>query len=113
MKDVEFNQVNMSEVLKSVDREHFFTAADGVFGEHTRREGFSGIIFGMSQTMKRVTFCVLILKNGYPVIGYSIGEENGVHDEESAKDFAREDAMLKLERYIAYGRSTREAKCPI
>lgn len=50
--------------------EHYFTAADGVAGQVD--DGQAGdVLASLPESMKLLTFCVLVLKNGFTVTGKS------------------------------------------
>ena len=77
--------------------EHYFTAADGVTGAANGRVGC-----GSSHPMSRLTFCVLVLKNGFTVTGESACASPENFDPELGRKIARENAVNKMWPLLGY-----------
>lgn len=86
---------HIEEVIKS---EHYFTAYDGrdgalfnneYCGRETPEEGDLDL-----SPLKLLTFCVLVLKNGFTVTGESLSPEN--FDAEIGRKIARQNAVNKI-----------------
>ena len=71
--------------------EYYFTAAQG-FGNNCN--GYDAM--GFHESLKTLTFCVLILKNGFKVVGQSDCASPENFDAEIGKEVAREDARNKI-----------------
>lgn len=79
-----------------IDSEYYFTASDGINGNYgTPREA--------PESLSRLTFCVLVLKNGHCVIGVNYGAINPCeHSAETGKKEARKKAVDSLYEFLAY-----------
>lgn len=91
-------RVTMADIEAAISADFFFTAADGVFGASGHRPNSvrAGTALGL------LTFCVLVLKNGYTVTGESacVSPEN--FNAEIGRRVAREDAVRKLWPLLGY-----------
>lgn len=79
--------------------EAYFTAAEGALGEKFSDAGGKTILLDINEVpepLKTLTFCVLILKNGFTVTGESacVSAEN--FNAEIGRRIARENAINKL-----------------
>lgn len=91
-------RVTPADLEAEIHSEHYFTAADGVFGE-LASDGVPPTPFerqSLPETLRLLTFCVLVLKNGIKVTGESacVSAEN--FDAAIGRRLAREDALRKL-----------------
>jgi hypothetical protein len=80
--------------------EHYFTAGDGVFG---REVAACGTPVTNEQALNLLTFCVLVLKNGFTVTGESACASPENFDYEVGRKIARANAINKvwpLEGYL-------------
>ncbi|MFM4996035.1 MULTISPECIES: Gp49 family protein [Aeromonas] len=78
--------------------EHYFTAADGITGAYDGRVGYDS-----RDPMSLLTFCVLVLENGFTVTGESSCASPENFDPEVGRKIARENAVNKvwmLEGYL-------------
>ncbi|MHA3090802.1 Gp49 family protein [Acinetobacter brisouii] len=71
--------------------EYYFTAKDGVVGG---MDAYNAM--GFHESLKTLTFCVLILKNGFKVVGQSDCASPENFDAEIGRKVAREDARNKI-----------------
>ena len=71
--------------------EHYFTAADGITGASDGRVGYDS-----RHPMSLLTFCVLVLKNGFTVTGESACASPENFDPEVGRKIAREYAVNKI-----------------
>lgn len=94
-------RVSADDLEREIASEHYFTADDGA------RTGFvfagrGHLPHGLApdetipESLKRLTFCVLVLRNGFTVTGESacVSAEN--FDAETGRKIAREKAVEKL-----------------
>lgn len=81
-------RVTMADIEASIAHTHYFTAAQGVAGEG------SAIVWRKELGM--LTFCVLVLDNGFTVTGESacVSAEN--FDAQIGRDIARANAIEKM-----------------
>ena len=71
--------------------EHYFTAADGITGAYDGRVGYDS-----RDPMSLLTFCVLVLENGFTVTGESSCASPENFDPEVGRKIARENAVNKI-----------------
>lgn len=79
---------------------HYFTAADGVNGSHEVPGGPEA--WSIPESLGLLTFCVLILRNGFTVTGESacVSPEN--FDAEIGRKIARQNAEQKVWPLMGY-----------
>lgn len=89
--------VTKASMESQISGEYYFTAYDGVKHGHITRDEPKH-----SNTLKLLTFCVLVLKNGFKVTGESacVSPEN--FNEELGRKYAREAAIEKLWPLMGY-----------
>ncbi|NCC40563.1 MAG: hypothetical protein EOM21_14135 [Gammaproteobacteria bacterium] len=84
-------RVTMKDIEDAIHSEHYFTAQDGAFASGSiTSEGTLA-----ASALSRLTFCVLVLYNGYTVTGESacVSAEN--FDPELGRKIARQNAIDK------------------
>ena len=75
--------------------ENYFTAASGVVGEAALLK--AGLDYSeVPATLKLLTFCVLVLRNGFTVTGESACASPENFDAEIGRKIARENAVNKI-----------------
>lgn len=84
--------------------EHYFTADDGMFGAYRRN---NDVYVGSrpthgSENLALLTFCVLVLRNGFTVTGESYCFDPAKFDAEKGRAYAREKAVDKVFELEAY-----------
>ena len=90
---------DIDSVIQSV---HFFTAGDGYAGALASSEEFNSLpegerfIINPPQQLDLLTFCVLILKNGFTVTGESACASPDNFDAEIGKKIAYQNAREKI-----------------
>lgn len=80
-------RVTLDQVHDSILFEYFFTAAAGIGG---------GPLVGPSQSLNQLTFCVLVLKNGFTVTGQSACADAKNYQKDIGERIARSDAVNKI-----------------
>ena len=92
-------RVTLEKIERSIIREHYFTAAEGALGhQYCNNED----IFGVPGDLELLTFCVLVLWNGYSVVGQSACADPANFDEELGRRLARADAVSKVWPLMGY-----------
>lgn len=92
-------RVTMEKVEAAISATHYFTAADGVLGDFVRGTGayHHGHTGSKAATpLQLLTFCVLILRNGYTVYGASACAHPDLYDKALGQKLARDDAIDKI-----------------
>ena len=85
-------RVTPADIEAEIASEHYFTAADGVIGE----SGHDFDARHVADPLKLLTFCVLILRNGFTVTGESACASPENFDAEINRRIARENAVQKI-----------------
>lgn len=94
-------RVTLADMEAAIISEHYFTAADGVAGRFAGEKGADAEIAQIVArdktrgVLERLTFCILVLSNGYTVTGESacVSPEN--FDAELGRKIARQNALDK------------------
>ena len=92
-------RITKDDVYANIESEHYFTAAEGCFGADTS-------LVASPQALGLLTFCVLLLRNGFTVTGESacVSPEN--FNAEVGRRIAHENAVEKIWALMGY-----ELKC--
>ncbi|WP_414628357.1 Gp49 family protein [Pseudomonas anguilliseptica] len=99
-------RVTPADIEANIVSEHFFTAADGVMGAY-RAAGDVHPVGGTPSMATHVslgllTFCVLVLRNGFTVTGESACASPENFDAEIGRKIARENAVEKIWPLMGY-----------
>jgi len=93
-------RVTPSDIEDNIASEHFFTAQQGVIGESCvtgKACGDSG-----DNPLSLLTFCVLVMKNGFTVTGESACASPKNFDADIGKKIARANAVNKVWPLMGY-----------
>lgn len=96
-------RVTPADIAANIAGEHYFTAAEGVAGEASLRTGL--VVVGdvtPPATLGLLTFCVLVLRNGFTVTGESACASPENFDAEIGRKIARENAVQKIWALMGY-----------
>lgn len=103
-------RVTPADLEAVIASEHYFTAAQGVAGHDMCAEDADGVTgLTTSSPLHLLTFCVLILKNGFAVTGESACASPENFDKEIGRRVARENAKQKLWPLLGYELKSRLA----
>lgn len=96
-------RITPSDIEANIASEHYFTARDGVVGV----ELDAGLIDEASGTdtppsLALLTFCVLVLRNGFTVTGESACASPGNFNVEIGRKIARQNAVAKVGPLMGY-----------
>lgn len=92
-------RVTPADVEAEIASEHYFTALDGAVGAY---HAHTGVHQGTppndlnAAALPLLTFCVLVLKNGFTVTGESACASPANFDEEIGRKIARQNAVAKI-----------------
>ena len=91
-------RVTPGDVERNIRSEFYFTAGEGVLGQSQMGTKPAG----NADSLNRLTFCVLVLANGFTVTGESacVSPEN--FDADIGKKVARQDAITKVWPLMGY-----------
>jgi len=95
-------RITPSDVLDHVMEEWYFTAAQGVEG--AARYSGDGMIklVPLDSPLHLLTFCVLVLRNGFTVTGESACADPATFDADIGQRLAREAALRKVWPLLGY-----------
>ncbi|WP_319532830.1 Gp49 family protein [uncultured Cohaesibacter sp.] len=87
-------RITPSDIENSIDSEHYFTALDGIDGLY--RGGPEAQAIPNAVPLGLLTFCVLVLKNGFTVTGESACASPENFDAGIGRKIARQNAIQKI-----------------
>lgn len=96
-------RVTPADIEANIASAHYFTAADGVAGEASLRLRL--VVTGDTQppaALGLLTFCVLVLKNGFTVTGESACASPENFNAEIGQKIARQNAVQKIWPLMGY-----------
>ena len=91
-------RVTPADLQANIVSAHYFTAAEGVIGE----SGHDFDARHVAEPLKLLTFCVLVLKNGFTVTGESACASPENFDPEIGRKIARANAEQKIWVLMGY-----------
>lgn len=92
-------RITPDDIRKNIRSEFYFTAGDGVFG---REVACAGTPYTNETSLNLLTFCVLVLKNGFTVTGESACASPENFDAEIGRKIARQNAEQKIWPLMGY-----------
>lgn len=88
-------RVSLASMEDKVAHVFFFTAGEAIHGAQIIREGL-GAKSSLPLPVELLTICVIVLKNGWTLLGKSAPASPENFDADKGKHFAREDALRQL-----------------
>lgn len=97
-------RVTMVDIDANITSEHYFTAQQGVLGAWAAGGSDSDIEpdMGVVTSLSLLTFCVLVLRNGFTVTGESACASPENFDAELGRKVARQNAVGKMWALMGY-----------
>lgn len=97
-------RVTPADIAANIVSEHFFTAADGVVGErwHLAEDPDDVNNDNVPPALELLTFCVLVLRNGFTVTGESAPASPDNFDANIGRSIARTNAVNKIWPLMGY-----------
>lgn len=99
-------RVTPADIEANIASAHYFTANEGCLGEwQYRHDTSNGVTEPMQQvpaSLPLLTFCVLVLRNGFTVTGESACASPENFDAEIGRRIARENAVQKIWPLMGY-----------
>ena len=92
-------RITPADIDANIVSEYYFTAGDGCFG---REVALCGTPVTNEVSLNLLTFCVLVLKNGFTVTGESACASPENFDAEIGKKIARANAVQKIWPLMGY-----------
>jgi len=96
-------RVTPADIESNIGSEHYFTAFDGAMhqGEHSKYAG-DFLVPQCIESLSLLTFCVLVLRNGFTVTGESACASPVNFDAELGRKIARANAVNKVWPLMGY-----------
>lgn len=91
-------RITPNDIEVNIVSEFYFTAGEGVLGQSEMGTRPAGI----ADSLNRLTFCVLVLKNGFTVTGESACASPENFDAEIGRKIARQNAVQKIWPLMGY-----------
>lgn len=88
-------RVTLNDVKSSILFAYYFTAADAIAGK-------GGFMVGKSESLNHLTFCVLVLKNGFTVVGQSACADPKNYQKDIGDRIAYENALKNIWPFLGY-----------
>lgn len=101
-------RITPADIEASIASEHYFTANDGVYGAYMARDALASQI--TAPALGLLTFCVLVLRNGFTVTGESACASPENFDADIGKKVARANAVQKIWPLLGYQLRTELAR---
>lgn len=107
IKDIgadKYPRVTPADIEANIVSEHYFTAAEGVIGANFQNspDDADYVDTRVSLPLCLLTFCVLVLKNGFTVTGESACASPDNFNAEIGRRIARENAVQKMWPLMGY-----------
>lgn len=93
-------RITPADIEANIDGEHYFTALDGVDGHYRGGPEAQGV--RNAGALGLLTFCVLVLRNGFTVTGESACASPENFDAELGRKIARQNAVAKVWPLMGY-----------
>ena len=91
-------RVTSADIEAEIESEHYFTAEDGAFAAFEPQRSSDVVPLSLSL----LTFCVLVLRNGFTVTGESACASPANVDAEIGRKIARQNAIAKVWPLLGY-----------
>lgn len=102
-------RVTLETIQSNIAHEYYFTAAQGVLGESIARDGGLTAVH-THPSMELLTFCVLVLKNGFTIVGKSAVASAENFDADLGRKIARKNAVDKIWPLMGFALKQRMAE---
>lgn len=93
-------RITPADIEANITVEHYFTAREAVFLSVKSADELLGI--GKDHPLSLLTFCVLVLRNGFTVTGESACASPENFDAELGRKIARQNAIAKVWPLMGY-----------
>lgn len=92
-------RITPTDIEGNIASEHYFTAMDGLHGSH---RGNDNTVYESPLALNLLTFCVLVLRNGFTVTGESACASPENFDAEIGRKIAKANAVNKIWPLMGY-----------
>ncbi len=96
-------RITQADIEESISSEHYFTGFDGALGalSDTDADPITAAL-GLPRSLRMLTFCVLVLRNGFTVTGESACASPENFNAEIGRKVARQNAIAKIWPLLGY-----------
>ena len=94
-------RITPADILANIASEHYFTAGDGYAGSAALSIE-AGATISAPEPLDLLTFCVLVLRNGFTVTGESACASPENFDAQIGRNIARQNAINKIWPLMGY-----------
>ena len=111
-KDLTAPRITPADIQANIITEVYFTALDGATasGDVFETKGNKPNVLATAQSLSLLTFCVLVLRNGFTITGESACASPENFDAEIGQKIARQNAVNKIWPLMVYELKCRLAK---
>ena len=102
-------RITPADIESNIASEHYFTAADGQVGAVARSTIEDAWDVAADAPLELLTFCVLVLRNGFTVTGESACASPENFDAEVGRKIARQNAVSRIWPLMGYELRTKLA----
>ena len=103
-------RITPADIEASIASESYFTAADGLRGAGGGNHILAEYVTYEGSPLAQITICVLILKNGYKIVGVNEGSVDPANfDTAIGRKYAREKAVDQIWPLLGYELKTQLA----
>ncbi|WP_370682258.1 Gp49 family protein [Comamonas sp. GB3 AK4-5] len=95
-------RITPADIEDNIASEHYFIAADAIDNEPNATSIAHDGTVGIHDSLERLTFCVLVLRNGFTVTGESACASPENFDAEIGRKIARQNAVQKIWPLMGY-----------
>lgn len=95
-------RVTPDAIQAAIVSEHYFTAADGAMATQSGLDRHVHGATGVPLPLHLLTLCVLVLRNGFTVVGKSACASPANFNAQLGRSYAREDAVRQLWPLLGY-----------
>ena len=95
-------RITLTDIEANIAGAYYFTANDGLAGAHFKRRGHLQGMGDAHDELRLLTFCVLVLHNGFTVTGESACASPENFDAEIGRKVARANAVNKIWPLMGY-----------
>ena len=103
-------RITPDDIENNITSEHYFTAFEGVLGAYKQNDDVYVGDAPSNVSLELLTFCVLVLKNGFTVTGESACASPENFDAELGRKIARQNAVNKIWPLMGYELKERLSK---
>lgn len=103
-------RITPDDLASNIVGEYYFTASEGVEGHDSRIEGHPGT--PVPDSLRLLTFCVLVLRNGFTVTGESACASPENFNADIGRRIARDNAVAKVWPLMGYELRSKLAATP-